>query len=198
MPSRRCRPFAVLAAACLVLGGCLSTPITSLPRLMRLDLATMDMREVRAGLRLPSMLRVRPGDAVMTVRLRPDGGQPSDETFVLVETTEDSERAALAAEARSGHALSIWRIAPEDLGRIAAIQQRVRDSLVRGPRVRGGLEVRIAGGCRTAPVPAGPVSMSSYLKPGRDESYITLVADLDLRRFIALRDWDQKIPACGA
>lgn len=198
MSARPCLATAALAAASLALAGCLSTPITSLPRLMRLDLATMDMAEIRAGLRLPAMLRVRAGDAVMTVRLRPEGGQPSEEVFVLAEVAEDREQVALAREARPGHALSVWRIAPADLDRIGAIQQRVRQSRASGPRVRGSLEIRIGGGCRTAPIPPGPVAMSSYLKPGRTETYITLVEDLDLRRLIAEADWAAKVPACGA
>ena len=82
--------------------------------------------------------------------------------------------------------------------RIAAIQQRVRDSQVRGPRVRGSLEIKVSGGCRTAPLPAEAVSMSSYLKPARGETYITLIDGLDLREAIPQSDWQAKIPASGA
>jgi len=190
------RRSAVVATA-LLLGGCLSTPITSLPRLLRLDFVSMDMDEVRAGLRLPDMLRIRPGDAVMTVRTTGAGQPATEDRFVLVETTEEQDRVAIASEARRGHALSVWRVAPADVPRIAAIQQRVRESLVRGPRIRGSLEIKVSGGCRTAPIPAGPVLMSSFLKPARGETYITLTDGLDLRQLIPQSDWQAKMPACG-
>ncbi|MGU9982182.1 hypothetical protein ACJ4V0_19285 [Phreatobacter sp. HK31-P] len=186
-----------LIAATLLLGGCLSTPIRSIPRLLRLDFATLKMDEVRAGLRLPDMLRVRPGDATMTVRTRGPQGATED-VFVLAEDADAGERSRLTAEARPGFALSLWRIAPDDLPRVAAIQERVRASEGQAGRIRGGIEIKVSGGCRTARIPAGPVLMSSFLRPSRGETYITLVDGLDLRQYISVADWQAKIPACGA
>jgi hypothetical protein len=199
MPSRFClQRLAAVVASAVALAGCLSTPITSLPRLMRLDFATLDMSDVRAGLRLPGMLRIRPGDATMTIRTRVEGGQPTEDAFVLEEVSDDRERAGLAGEGRAGFALSVWRVAAADVPRIAAIQQRVRASLASGPRVRGSLEIKVSGGCKTAPIPAGPVLMASFLKPARGEPYINMVDGLDLRQLIPQADWQAKLPACGA
>jgi hypothetical protein len=197
MTSRRTRACALLIAAALGLGGCFATPVTSIPRLMRLDLATMDMNEVRAGLRLPAMLRVRPGDAVMTIKTRVEGAAVSEERFVLAEATEERERSGLAGEAQRGFALSVWRVAPADVPRMAALQERLRASRASGPRIRGSLEVTVSGGCATGAVTPGPVLMSSFLKPARGETYITLLDGLDLRQHIPLADWDQKIPRCA-
>ncbi len=189
--------LSLLLAASLVLAGCFATPLRSIPRLMRLDFATMKMDEVRAGLRLPEMLRVRPGDATMTVKTRgPDG--TTEDVFVLAEDGDAGERAGLAAEARPGFALSLWRIAPDDLARVADIQNRVRASQGQAGRLRGSIDIKVSGGCRTARIPAGPVLMSSFLRPSRAETYITLVDGLDLRQFIPVADWQAKIPACGA
>ncbi|MDP2804021.1 MAG: hypothetical protein Q8O26_19295 [Phreatobacter sp.] len=195
--SRLVSRLAFVAACSVGIGGCLSTPISSLPRLMRLDLATMDMNEVRAALRLPAMLRVRPGDTVMTIKTRVEGGSPTEDRFLLVETSVERERVEMAGEARPGDAITIWRIAPDDVPRVEAIQRRVRASLVQGPRVRGSLEIQVSGGCRTAPIPDGAVAMSSFLKPARGETYITLVSDLDLRRVIPLANWQSTIPDCS-
>jgi hypothetical protein len=195
MSCTRLARLGLLGSLALMLGGCLSTPLSSIPRLMRLDFSTMRMEEVRAGLRLPEMLRVRPGDATMTVKTRgPDGS--TEDVFVLVEDGEASERAALAAEARPGSALSLWRIAGSDLPRITAIQERVRASQNQPGRLRGSIEIKVSGGCRTAAIPAGPVLMSSFLRPARGESYITLVDGLDLRQLIPAPDWQTKMPAC--
>ena len=87
---------------------------------------------------------------------------------------------------------------PGDLPRIAAIQDRVRASHGQAGRIRGSIEIKVSGGCRTTRIPVGPVFMSSFLRPSRDETYITLVDGLDLRQFIPVADWQAKIPACGA
>lgn len=195
MLSARLAPLALIAASAVALAGCLSTPLRSIPRLMRLDFTTMRMDEVRAGLRLPAVLRVRPGDATMTVKTRgPDGA--TEDVFVLVEEGDTRERAGLAGEAKPGFALSLWRVAVADLSRLTAIQERVRASRDQPGRVRGSIEIKVSGGCRTAPVPEGPVTMSSYLKPARDEGYITLVDGVDLRQLIPSSDWQTKLPAC--
>lgn len=195
MTCRRLVQLALLGASAFALAGCLSTPLRSIPRLMRLDFTTMRMDEVRAGLRLPAMLRVRPGDASMTVKTRgPDGA--TEDVFVLVQDGDAREHAGLAAEAKPGFALSLWRVEAADLPRLTAIQERVRASRDQPGRLRGSIEIKVSGGCRTAPVPEGPVAMSSYLKPARDEGYITLVDGIDLRQLIPSTDWQAKLPTC--
>ncbi len=195
MPSIVPRVFMMLAL--VILGGCLSTPLSSLPKLARLDFLTMDFAEVRAGLRQPSALALRPGDFVMTVKTKTDGS--SDETadrFVLVEATEPAERQSLATEAKPGFALSVWRIAPEDVPRLASIQERTRVSIKYGPRVRGSIEIAVTGGCVRADIPAGPFAVSTYLKPARGESFITLSTDADLRGMIMAKGQQVSLPRC--
>jgi hypothetical protein len=195
MTSRRLVQLALVAGSAIAVAGCLSTPLRSIPRLMRLDFTTMRMDEVRAGLRLPAMLRVRPGDATMTVKTRGPEGSTED-VFVLMEDGDAGTRAGFAAEAKPGFALSLWRVAAADLSRLTAIQERVRASRDQPGRLRGSIEIKVSGGCRTAPIPEGPVAMSSYLRPSRDETYITLVDGIDLRQLIPSTDWQAKLPAC--
>ncbi len=190
-------PRVFMLLALLVLGGCLSTPLSSLPKLARLDFLTMDFAEVRAGLRQPSALALRPGDFVMTVKTKTEGS--SDETvdrFVLVEAAEPAERHPLSMEAKPGFVLSVWRIAPEDVPRLAAIQERTRVSIKYGPRVRGSIEIAVTGGCVREDIPAGPLPVSTYLKPARDESFITLSANADLRGMITGKDQQVSLPRC--
>jgi hypothetical protein len=197
MPTLPASPSFLLLLISLALSGCLGTPLSSLPRLARLDFLTMDFSEVRAGLRLPAALGLRPGDAVMTVKTRTEGSQAETvDRFVLVEATEPAERAPLAGEAKPGFALSVWQIAPGDVPRLAAIQERSRASREHGPRIRGSVEIRVSGGCARQAIPAGPLAMSSYLKPARDESFITLNSDADLREALAQSGQQGPIPAC--
>ncbi|MFS8044532.1 hypothetical protein [Rhizobium sp. BR 314] len=197
MPISLVIPRVFMLLALLALGGCLSTPLSSLPKLARLNFLTMDFAEVRAGLRQPSALALRPGDFVMTVKTKTDGS--SDETvdrFVLLETTEPAELQSLATEVKSGFALSAWRVAPTDVPRLAAIQERTRASLQHGPRVRGSIEITVTGGCTRETIPAGPLAVSTYLKPARGEGFITLSANADLRGMIAAKRQQVSLPRC--
>lgn len=188
----------VLMAVSLILSGCFGASLSSLPRLMRLDFLTMDFNEVRAGPRLPSVLALRPGDAVMTIKTRAEGRPETADRFVLVETTAPAERAGLAQEARAGFAVSVWRVDPDDVPRLTALQARIRLSRTQGPRLSGSIDIRVSGGCARSAIPAGPVRVSSYLKPARQESFITLTEDADLRDAIPVADWQSHVPSCAA
>lgn len=189
-------PSFVILALSLALSGCFGVPVSSLPRLMRLDFLAMDFGQVRAGLRLPANLAVRPGDAVMTIKTRTDGGAETADRFVLVEAMEPAERASMAAEAKPGFTLGVFRIAPSDVPRLAELQARIRASQQQGPRLRGSIDIRVSGGCLRGAVADGPLPVSSYLKPARDEGFITLSQDVDLRQMIPSSDWAERMPRC--
>lgn len=191
-------PSFILLALSLALSGCFGVPLSSLPRLMRLDFVAMDFNEVRAGLRLPASLALRPGDAVMTIRTRPEGGVETADRFVLAEADGPAERAGLAEKAKAGFTLGVFRVEPHDVPRLAALQARIRASQERGPRLRGSIDIRVSGGCIRGTVAEGPLPVSSYLKPGRGEMFITLTEDVDLRQSIPSADWAERMPRCAA
>jgi len=165
---------------------------------MRLDFLSMDFLHVRVGLRLPSILTLRNGDAVMIITTKTDGvaGETVD-VFGLVEDTDAASRAALDREARRDFALSVWRVEPEGAPRLAAIQERARRSQISGPRTRGSVAIQVSGACAKGPIPAGPVRVSSYLKAAQNDDYIPLAMDFDLRQEIKATDWEQKVRLCG-
>lgn len=194
-PASRIPAFLMLT---LMLAGCLTTtPVSSLPQLMQLDFVTMDFQHVRAGLRLPGALSLHQGDALMTVRTRTDGvkGETVD-TFALVEDTDASARTALARQAREGFTLSVWRMGSQDVSRLSAIQQRTARSRVSGPRVRGSIEIDVSSTCSRGPLPAGPLLVSSYLKPAANTPYITLTENADLRDAIGAADRERNVTRC--
>lgn len=190
----------ILAALVLpvMLAGCLtSVPLTSIPKLMRLDFLLMDFQYVRVGLRLPSILTLRTGDAAMIITTKTDGvaGETVD-VFGLVEDTDTASRAALAQEAVRDFTISVWRVSPEDVSRLAAIQERSRRPRTSGPRTSGSVAIQISGACAKGPIPAGPVRVSSYLKAAQKDDYIPLARNFDLRNEIKATDWEQKIRRC--
>lgn len=173
--------FARLFVLVLFLTGCMTVPISSIPKLMRQDFLTMDFEHVRVGLQLPSNLSLRSGDAVMITRSRTDGApEETVETYALVADMDEAALAKFKPEKREGMLASVWRVKPDDVGRLAALQERVRVSRVQGPRIRGSTEIKIVKACHTGKFPAGPIYSSIYMKPAENEDYIPTSLDADL------------------
>ena len=179
------------------LTGCMTTPISSIPKLMRLDFLTMNFEHVRVGLQLPAHLSLGSGDAVMIVRSVTDGVKGETvETFALIEDKDAAARAQFHAEKRAGTATSVWRIKPEEVSRLAALQEKVRLSRIEGPRIRGSTEIEILRACVTGVLPTGPVYFSTYIKPAENEDYIAMTVDADLTKVFGAGQVAARIRQC--
>ncbi len=175
-----------------LLTGCMTTPISSIPKLMRLDFLTMNFEHVRVGLQLPAHLSLGSGDAVMIIRSVTDGVKgESVETFALIEDKDAAARVQFHAEKRAGTATSVWRIKPEEVSRLATLQEKVRLS-----RIRGSTEIEILRACVTGVLPTGPVYFSTYIKPAENEDYIAMTVDADLTKVFGAGQVAARIRQC--
>ncbi len=59
------------SAAALTLAGCSSVPLTSIPRLARIDAKTTDLSMLRVAVQLPKVLRPRSGGVKLDVVTKP-------------------------------------------------------------------------------------------------------------------------------
>ncbi len=180
-----------------LLTGCMTTPISSIPKLMRLDFLTMNFEHVRVGLQLPAHLSLGSGDAVMIIRSVTDGVKGETvETFALIEDKDAAARVQFHAEKRAGTATSVWRIKPEEVSRLATLQEKVRLSRIEGPRIRGSTEIEILRACVTGVLPTGPVYFSTYIKPAENEDYIAMTVDADLTKVFGAGQVAARIRQC--
>nr|WP_295979257.1 hypothetical protein [uncultured Agrobacterium sp.] len=166
----------------LFLSGCMTTPVSSIPKLMRLDFLTMNFEHVRVGLQLPTFLSLRAGDAVMIIRSGIEGVKDRTvETFELIEEDmSEADRARFSVKNRAGWGTTVWRIKPEDVARLTLLQEKVRRSRIEGPRIRGSTEIEILRVCAAGTLPSGPIYFSTYIKPAENEDYIPMSIDADL------------------
>ena len=156
----RFKPLLILI---VFLSGCMTTPISSIPKLMRLDFLAMNFEHVRVGLQLPTFLSLRAGDAVMIIRSATDGVKDkSVEKFGLIEENmAEADRARFKVKNRAGWGTTVWRIKPEDAARLTALQEKVRRSRIEGPRIRGSTEIEILRVCVAGTLPSGPIYFST-------------------------------------
>lgn len=189
--------FARLSVLLFFLTGCMTVPISSIPKLMRQDFLTMDFEHVRVGLQMPVNLSLRSGDAVMITRSRTDGAdEETVETYALVADTDAAALVKFRPEKRDGMVTSVWRVKPEDVGRLAALQERVRRSRIQGPRIRGSTEIKIVKACFKGALPAGPIYSSIHMKPAENEDYIPTSVDVDLAKLFGRTEIKSLITPC--
>ena len=191
----RFKPLLILL---VFLSGCMTTPISSIPKLMRLDFLTMNFEHVRVGLQLPTFLSLRAGDAVMIIRSTTDGVKDKTvETFGLIEENmAEADRARFNVKHRAGWGTSVWRIKPEDIARLTALQEKVRRSRIEGPRIRGSTEIEILRVCVAGVLPSGSIYFSTYIRPAENEDYIPMSLDADLVKVFGAAQIATRVSRC--
>lgn len=113
----------------------------------RLDPLNTPPSEISIAVGVPETLRLEDGDAEFRIAFR--GGSAAS-TIMLEEIAPLSLSAAGSEGPRpsaSDETVYVARIVPEDAGRIAAVQQEIRDLRAAGTEGDGSLTVRVVGGC---------------------------------------------------
>ncbi|WP_265441687.1 hypothetical protein [Bradyrhizobium sp. SEMIA] len=85
------------SAAALMLGGCGSVPLTSIPPLARIDARTTDLSMLRVAVQLPDALRSRSGGVKLDVVTKLAGEAEAKTSFAMMELSA-RERGGLPAQ----------------------------------------------------------------------------------------------------
>src|SRR5262249_32774941 len=118
------KPFRRLHALgwALLLAGCGSVPLASLVQLSRVDAQTTDLAMLRVAVRLPEAIKPRRGGVDMQIVVKVNGEPDQKVTFLLTETRDAADLSGLADTARAGFATYAYRLAPNDIERLALIR----------------------------------------------------------------------------
>lgn len=184
------RAFCLLVVASLV-AGCGHVPLTSLPKLSRLDMMTLDARQLRVAVDMPDGLRVQRDSAIIITGLKESPGGPAiEERFVLEELgfTEPGGRPPEGAQ--------VFRISEADLPRLSALRDQIRQRKQAFPKETSGYLTVTSGGCRTAPLPSGPLYVDTLLRTHDGENYFVLTKDVDLQKLVPAKRLAEKVPLC--
>lgn len=180
----------------LLLAGCGSVPLGSLPKLSRIDAETTDLSALRVALRVPDAIGPRPRGVNMDVALRMTGEPEQKTTFLLTETRDQADLTGLPPANQSGYSTYSFRLSPEDVARFEAIRATALSNRHSGKK--GSMDIAIATKefCRIGALPKGPLLASTYLKTSETKTYVTLTRDLDLAREEALADAMNRLEPC--
>ena len=185
--------------ACLLLAGLLAgcghVPLTSLPKLAKIDVRTTDLVQLRAGISLPADIRPLPGGVTMTITALPKDGGRHERKAVLEEVRDAAELASLPVLAAPGRRFTLFRLSTADVARLGAF----REEMFAGPQQsgnRGSLSLGADKACRLGDLSAEPVTMTGYLRTSETQDYVLLMRDFDLTE--AVRAIDPKVDLATA
>ncbi|MCB1535535.1 MAG: hypothetical protein KDJ44_12615 [Rhodoblastus sp.] len=182
-----------------MLTGCGHVPVSTMWALRNFDSLSVDPAHLRAAVRLPRAFQPRPG-GVKVVATWGRKGVPESEKKIeiaLQETSLSSEGPALAQEIRHGAYLQVYRVAPDDVPRLRALQAEIARAKAEKRADHGSLGVG-ADACRIDDLPDGPILMTTFLKMSDETGWLTVLKDIDLRTAVTKeRSLEEIVPPCG-
>lgn len=182
------------ALAPLAAAACGHIPLTSLPKLARIDVMSTDPALIRAALRTPGYLQPSEQRTVMTVTMKVGDDAPAIHRLALQRIEDPVEVGALAAFQQSGRRLFAFRLMAADAQRLSDIRKQALARKSEGKP--GSLTIAInPETCRIGELPPGPVLVDSYLKTSELSDYVTLTRNVDLRN-VEGKDVAALIPPC--
>jgi len=185
---------------CLALCGCGYMPISTIWALRNFDALKMDASQLRAAVRIPDTIGIRPGGVKIDIASWQDGDETHKHQakFVLQETTDAGESAPLHHEQQPGSQLIVFKVNPDDLARITALQAKIRAENAANPAKRQGNFSISADACRKPELGDGPVVMTTYLRLENGQDYLPLLKNLDIRAEVKNEtDFERLLPPCA-
>jgi len=189
----------VLAAVplALLLAGCGHMPVTSMIKLARADLAATDPVQLRAAVKLPRALKLKPAGVALRIGVRLASGEEEMQDFLLREVSDPADVLALRAELEPNTQIFAYQLDPAEAVRLAAFRDALKKKQEASGRRGGALTIAVKpDACRAGELPDRPVYITTYLKTAETGGYVPLARDVDLRTLVPGRDVTAEIPVC--
>ena len=183
------RPFRALATLVVATtaAACSTLNPAGLVAASRLDPLNTPPSEISVAVGVPETLRLADGDAEFRIAFR--GGSAA--STIMLDEVAPLRLSAVGSEgprpSASDETVYIARIAPEDAGRIAAVQQEIRDLRAAGTDGDGSLTVKVVGGCFVG-APPEEIAISTWLQTDPSDGFVQLTRRQDVTRALGARD----------
>ncbi|SEN18624.1 hypothetical protein [Bradyrhizobium sp. OK095] len=192
--NRRLRVLA--SAAALMLAGCSSVPLTSIPPLARIDAKTTDLSMLRVAVQLPDALRPRSGGVKLDVVTKVAGEAETKTSFAMMEMSEARDRTGLPVPPQ-GSSTYAYRLSPTDAARFEALRASMIEQGKHGKRGSMGLGIGAREFCRANAAPQASLPVTIYLMTSETKSFVPVVKDFDLLGDPTMAGGLDSIQTCG-
>jgi len=185
-----------LAMAGLILQGCSTVPLGSIPKLARIDFMTTDLSHLRVAIALPLALAPKPQGVVMEMKYRVGEEPEQQEDLHLVEVQSTADKAGLPSGGDHAEALFVFRLSAEDVAKLDGLRIRVTEAKARREKGSLGLGIAAKEFCKISNLPDGPALTTTYVLTSENDGYVTISRDFDLRSDAKVADGLAKLEYC--
>ncbi|MGY8708190.1 hypothetical protein RAD16_20815 [Bradyrhizobium sp. 18BD] len=186
---------ALAGTAALMLAGCGSVPLTSIPPLARIDASTTDLSMLRVAVQLPDALRPRSGGVKLDVVTKLTGEAETRTSFAMMEMSA-RERGGLPAPPQNA-SIYAYRLSLEDAARFEALRASMIEQGKQGKHGSMGLGVAAKEFCRANAAPQASLPVTIYLMTSETKSFVPVAKDFDLLSDPAMAGGLEAIQPCG-
>lgn len=198
---------AMLAPLLLLLTACGSVPVTSLWKLRKLNLETLDPAALRAAVVHAPGLQLHGHSLELTVavsrKLRTAGGATTTETLEeklpLQELRSTAERSPLAEYDGPQAVVQVWRIDPAALPRLQALRTQALGWKTADPGPKElSLGLELAGCQRGGSQGPRQRTVTTLIRFTEQGEYIPIVRNMDLADAMPTEELKRHFPDCAA
>jgi len=190
------RNVIVASIMMMLVTSCGSVPLTSMWKLINLDFMTVDPAKIQVAVVMPGTLQVQEGGAIIVAGLQKSKrGPATKERFILQKTNEPlSPGAANYPELN----YEVFKIARQDVARLRALQDKIRQLESKYPNDSRGFLSVSAAACSSVALPQGPLLVTTLLKTRDDQAFFILTKDVDLRTIVPKDKLEAEFPPCNS
>lgn len=189
---------AVFGLSLLALSACQGLPTSPMARLG--NPTDLDPAEVKFAVRGPSVLQVRDSDFKLTVRFEhPSLAQPIEKSYSLEQDTATPLPQAVETGLKPEEHAEVFGFGPATIKALRQLKQEMQQRRTESEPGKGSIAVGIGGGCKTGPLPKGPLYISVYAQTHQDQGFFEMIPQMDLRQLMQANGVkDDAIPDCKA
>jgi hypothetical protein len=186
----------LLLVSAISLAGCASVPLTSIPKLGRIDFKTTDLGQLRVAMVLPKTLKPKGSSIEMVTKLSFENESPQTNKLQLAQSFAQADFTGLPTDLGPDQKIYVYLLPPAER---AKLEQTRRDAqLAKSKGKKGTLDISFAFKefCSEGTLSTAPILTSTYLSSSETDGYVPLNRNLDLRKDAALGTLLDNVPKC--
>ncbi|MEP3276238.1 MAG: hypothetical protein ABJN26_07825 [Stappiaceae bacterium] len=189
--------FSIFLCVVLIMVGCGHVPVSSLLKLNKVDVLTVDPGDIRVAVSMPDGIDVRKGGGVLKVGVHESrAGEAKAETFILAKEKSPTGLAGIPGATDIQERIMIFKISIIDLPRIRVLQNEIAERKARYPDdVQGFLSVDVSA-CRLTSELPELIPTTTWLKTRNDRPFFLLTKSIDLRDVIKPEELESELGPC--
>lgn len=179
------------------LAACTSIPLTSIPKLARINFMTTDIPQIRIAITAPPQLGLMKPPGYFTYKYQIGGEAEHEDKIALEETFDPVERANVPDDIPPGSSLHVFRMPSASADQLQKLRDDEKQRATNGKK-HGSLTIGIVGNfCKKSELPVGPILSTDFVLTSETQGWVTFTRNYDLRSTKTGQDELAKIESCS-